>query len=398
MNISSYLRNTIACAAFVYLVIFLFDSLPIKFDFIAPLDEALSDFELTDLVYSKLNDDKPEVDPNIILVNIGWLDRRGIATEIEKVAAGNPKVASLDVRFFYYRDSLSDKMMADAMGKIKNFVLVNQLENPTDDPMVFDSLSEPIPPYKAVTDRGFANLITEGVDEFRTSRTFTPEKKIKDSTVYAFSVNIAKHFDPVKTQKFINRKNKVEYVHFRRNTDKYLTIDVDQIMADTFNPRIFEGKIVLMGFLGATLSDKSWEDKFFSPLNHDFAGKAVPDMYGLVVHANIISMIMEENYVESLPDLWNILIGIALVLVNIWFFFMVNNNLPNLYDLITKLVQIFELVFLMWVSLMVFKYYQLRVDISLGLVAIGLCGDLLEVYNGTVRTWARFLKRKIKFA
>ncbi len=397
MTIKSYIRNTIACAAFVYAVIFIFDNLPFKFDFIAPVDEALSDFELTDLVYSKLTDEKAPVDTNVILVNIGWLPRQGIAQEIERVAAGNPKVVGLDVRFFYYRDSLSDAMMTQAMAKVKSFVLVNKLESPTDDPMVFDSLSEPIPPYKAVTDRGFANLITEGVSEFRTARNFTPYKKCKDSIVTAFSVSIARHFDAVKTKKFLDRNNEVEHIHFTRNTDRYLTLDVNQVLADTFNPKIFEGKIVLMGFLGATLQDKSWEDKFFSPLNHDFAGKAEPDMFGLVVHANIISMIMEENFVNPLPEVWNILIGLTLVLVNIGFFFKINNDLPNLYDLITKLFQIFELVFLLWLSLMIFKYYQIRIDLSLGLVAIGLCGDLLEIYNGTLRNWARFLRIKLKF-
>ena len=63
-----------------------------------------------------------------------------------------------------------------------------------------------------------------------------------------------------------------------------------------------EGKIVLFGYLGDRLGAPQWEDKFFTPLNESIAGRANPDMYGPVIHANIASMVLNDDYIDGFGD------------------------------------------------------------------------------------------------
>ena len=58
--------------------------------------QALKDFELTNYAFSRLRE-TPQVDERIVLVNIGTLDRRGLAQEIEAINKYKPRVIGIDV-------------------------------------------------------------------------------------------------------------------------------------------------------------------------------------------------------------------------------------------------------------------------------------------------------------
>ncbi len=71
----------------------------------------------------------------------------------------------------------------------------------------------------------------------------------------------------------------------------------------------FRDKIVLIGYVGDRIDIDTGEDKFFTPLNSKYIGKANRDMYGIVVHANIISTILNGHYIRVMPDWLMHLIG-----------------------------------------------------------------------------------------
>ena len=72
----------------------------------------------------------------------------------------------------------------------------------------------------------------------------------------------------------------------------FFALDVPDVFGENFTPDMIQGKIVIFAYLGEILGDKkSFEDKFVTPLNARYAGNRLPDMYGGVIHANIISMI-----------------------------------------------------------------------------------------------------------
>src|ERR1041384_6220069 len=85
---------------------------------------ALSDFHMTDYAFSKLRE-QPLVDERIVLVNIGTLDRRGLAQEIAMLNSFNPRVIAFDGFFNCeggLRDSINCPALLDTLG---NMMLLN---------------------------------------------------------------------------------------------------------------------------------------------------------------------------------------------------------------------------------------------------------------------------------
>ncbi len=72
------------------------------------IGEALTDVELTDYVFSGLRDDTL-ADTSILIVNIGQLNRRGIAEQLRTISKYKPKVIGID-SFFDCKTGLRDTM------------------------------------------------------------------------------------------------------------------------------------------------------------------------------------------------------------------------------------------------------------------------------------------------
>jgi len=76
------------------------------------------------------------------------------------------------------------------------------------------------------------------------------------------------------------------------------TLDWPQVIRHEFDTTQLRGKILLLGFLGDSLTGKyTSEDKFYSPLNGKMIGRSLPDIYGVEIHANIIRMILSREYI-----------------------------------------------------------------------------------------------------
>ena len=140
-----------------------------------------------------------------------------------------------------------------------------------------------------------------------------------------------------------------------------------------------------MGFLGERMDIMSWEDKFYTPLNKKLAGKANPDMFGVVVHANIISMILKEDYVEQMADWQEVVMAIILCLLNVALFSLINTNLPLWYDGITKLLQLIQLLLYSVLMVLIFHWFKFKLSITLTLAAVALVGDIYEVYMSVIK-------------
>ena len=92
-----------------------------NFKFLDPLKNALSGFDIYDMYYSQIQPEQT-ADTNIVIVNIGNLDRRGIAGEINYINSFNPKLIALDILFTENKDAESDSLLSDAFRKTKNLI------------------------------------------------------------------------------------------------------------------------------------------------------------------------------------------------------------------------------------------------------------------------------------
>jgi CHASE2 domain-containing sensor protein len=253
---------------------------------------------------------------------------------------------------------------------------------------------------------GFVNLVTnaEHQEDLKICREFNPYKMINDEKELAFSVMTAKLYDSVKTQKFLDRQKETEIINYRGNIvdwhgagtypGRYIVLDWEQALdTATFATGMIKDKIVLMGFLGRDLRDTSWDDKFFTPLNKKFAGRARPDMYGVVVHANIISMIMNEDYVEQLEEWHKYAFAILICFLNVALFWYIFFKLPVLFDTVSISLQLVQLAAFGLLIPYVFYWYHLKLDITIGLAILALAGPCFEIYISIIDMGVSNLKR-----
>jgi CHASE2 domain-containing sensor protein len=376
-----------------------------------PIGEALADVELTDYVFSRLRED-PEVDQNIVVVNIGNLSRAEIAEEIKIISQHKPKVIGIDSFFgcpTELRDTVNCPKLRDVMGNLLlsnaiqeagNVVLVTKVLQrdsllPAD---AFDSLrrSDDVFSDHAIRE-GYANLDTDAEfqDDVKTCRLFNPKIDVNGKPNYAFAVEMAMEYDSIKTLKFLGRNNYTEVINYRGNVydiygttnypQMFYTLDVEDVTSGNFVPEMIKDKIVIFGYLGEYLGDPSWDDKFYTPLNKKLAGKANPDMFGAVVHANIVSMILNEDYVNQMAQWQEVMMAIVLCLLNVALFSLINNHLPLWYDGITKLLQLIQLLLYTILMVMIFHWYSFKLNVTLTLAAVALVGDVYEVYMSVIK-------------
>lgn len=375
------------------------------------IGEALSDVELTDYVFSNLRDD-PSVDENIVLVNIGNLSRRGVAQQISIISKYKPRVIGIDSFFDcktgqydtvscpQLKDELGNMMLSEAIREAGNVVMVTKLlrRDTTLAENEFDTLRRSDPLFRdGALSEGFASLITNAAhqDDIKTCRSFNPVMLVSDSSHRAFSVELAYAYDSAKTNNLLRRSNFEEVINYRGNVfdilgttnypQMFYTLDVADVYNENFVSEMIKDKIVIFGYLGEYLGDPSWEDKFYTPLNKKLAGKANPDMFGAVVHANIIAMILNEDYVEQMPAWQEIGMAILICLLNIALFSLINTHLPLYYDGITKLLQLLQLLAYSALMVLIFHWYTFKLNITLTLAAVAVVGDVYEVYMSVIK-------------
>lgn len=214
----------------------------------------------------------------ITIVDIGRLNRAGIAKELSIVNKYSPKVIGLD--FLLTTDSLDkDILLSEELARTPNMVQATQLFNndPIDDTK-WDSLKIYHPKFRFGR-HGFTNLTM--TDEL----VFVPELPMRqyyrDDTEFAFSYLIASEYDHLR----VNEKYKSGDHDFSFDSDSFghhfKIISVKDLLSENFDRNDLTGKIVLMGHV----SDR--EDSFY------LDDRRTKRISGVEIHAGIIKEILD---------------------------------------------------------------------------------------------------------
>jgi CHASE2 domain-containing sensor protein len=393
------------------------------------MSQAFNEFEITDVVFSQLRPD-PSVDQRIVLVNLA--PTRGlVAQQIMKIKQHKPKVIGIDSFFdceggLYdtlncpqLLDTLGNLMLSNAIEEAGNVVLVTKLiqtkklVNTKGDIDVYDSIEYSDPKFRIYAKNAFASLPTNASyqEDVKLCRSFFPSMTVNGKKELAFGVQIAMLYDSVKAKKFLARDKDEEIINFRGNVEvidnklgalqiketssthypiMFYVIDWDKLLEDDYIKDIFEGSIVMMGGMGGHLGDPSWEDKFFTPLNNKVAGRANPDMFGLVLHANVVAMILNEDYVDELPEWIKIAIAIIVCFLTVILFIVIDNGLPMWFDTLSVTIQVIQILMISAIMVFVFTKYSFKLDLGLSLAASALVGPAYDIYKGfenQIRAW-----------
>lgn len=382
-------RDALLGTIFVFLFMGLLQASNIQIEILNVFEQVFENFQLTDIYYSKFRDkDKEPFEKDIVIVNIGKLDRKGIAKQIARLSAEKPKVMGIDATFVGPRpkDPVGDFMLAQSLRSVgKSFVIATMPSEWNKTTSVFDTLNMPYAPFAVETDHAhvFTGVLTD--DDFTTWREFPVYVNLKNGDKeYALAVKMAEKFAPEKTEKFLKRGNQVEHIYFKGNLDKYIKLDVDELNDPERDFSFVKDKIVLFGYMGDGYTDKHWDDdKFFTPLNNNVVGRGYPDMYGVVVHANIISMILDGSYIDMMPDWLSYFLAFLLCYFNavIFMWIVENQNLSVWYNAITKSIQLIEAIIVLFLTTILFGSFSYHANFTLMFLVILLSGDLIEIFS-----------------
>jgi CHASE2 domain-containing sensor protein len=408
------------------------------------ISQALKDTELTDYAFNKLRPD-PTVDERIVLVNFGTLKRREVAQLLQNISQFKPRVIGMDALYNCeggLRDSINCPQLLDTLGNLMlssaiqdagNVVLGSKLMQ-TDslgriDTNDMDSIEMSDPVFTNYVQTGFVNIPTDATyqEDVKISRTILPSRIVNGKKELAFSVRMAMMYDSVKTKKFLARGKDEEIINFRGNIEvrqlrinslkneetattnfgtMFFVVDADDVLTGNVSPELFKDKIVVMGYLGDYLGDDAWEDKFFTPLNKKLGGRANPDMFGPVVHSNVVAMILNEDYVDVLADWQKYAIAILVCFLTVALFMTIDEKLPIWYDALSVIIQLVQIAILMFIIIYVFADYsiKLELDLTIGIIAlVGPCYDIFksvqnEINKQLTKRRQRVLKQESELA
>lgn len=422
----SILLDVVLCSFFVFILLWGIVKIsqwgPMQV--LDPIGQAIADTELTDLTFSRFRED-PDIDTTILLVNISHLSRVELAQQINNLSKYQPKVIAIDTFFDCPNgtdslncpaayDTLSNLILTEAITNAGNVVLVTKLLQ-TDsllrvtkgDSDIYDSLERSDYDIRKNAKEGYASLETDATnqEDLKTCRRFNPQMPVKGENEYAFSVATAMAFDSVKTKRFLARNNKVEVINFRGNiidpygaseySGRYFTLDWYQALdTNQFVSGLVKDRIVLMGFLGKNLDDTSWDDKFFTPLNSKMAGKSRPDMYGLVVHANIVSMILNEDYINETPSWVENLVAVVFCMITVALFMLIERKIPIWFDTLSIIIQLAQIFVFSFITVFFVYWFRLKLNLTVTLAALAVVGTGFELYNSLLkRIWELYLPK-----
>jgi CHASE2 domain-containing sensor protein len=375
-------RDTMFATAWVFIFITVVHFIPVNTHFFDPMKLALEDFDFNDISYSKLGKgDHSKLDTNIVVFNIGHADREQIAMMIEGVEAYHPKVVGLDAIFNGPRDPHQDSVLADVVKKYKNLVGGQQFHYEEEEKTelvenYFDSDFQQM---------GFVNTV-EGaqINERNTIRYFSPFEEYKGKKYNSFAVQLVKNYDPAKFEKLEKRHIEAELIDYSRRYSEehkqYLVIEGDSLLAGSVDVGdVVKDKIVLLGYVDANPDDI--EDKKFTPMNEKFAGKSIPDMNGIIVHANVISMILEGRYIKVMPMWLAWLLAIVVGWLHMSFFIHYYLESHIWFHLVAKLAQLASAILFVYLGMWLFNQYRIKLDMSKTLIVIVLCVDIIYFYE-----------------
>ena len=389
-NVTKYLyeRDTVFATLWVFIFIFVLGSIPLNLGTLNPIKLAMKDFDMNDLSYAKLGKGSDSgLDSNIVVINIGTADRTGIALMIQKTASYQPKVMALDVLFDGPRDPKADSLLSKTFKENPNLVGAAQYILDTNTHELRFSRNY----FKdEVHHSGFVNF---PADERESIRSFFPVKKFEhsDSILPSFTASILEYYNPEAFEKYEHHGDHMTLINYTRRPSQYMILEGGQLLEDQVDGSIIKGKIALLAFVN--LDPYNIEDKKFTPMNDKFYGKSWPDMNGIFVHANIISMALEDNYIKKLPLWATILIAVLIGWLHMSFFihYYLENHIW--FHLVAKIGQVASAIFFVWLGLYLFDRYRLKVDLKLSFVVIIMAVDVIYFYEA----WAVWMHKKFKY-
>ncbi len=368
---------------FIFGCVSLLSLLILNFSIFDPFTEAFRDFTLTDLYYSKVQDRNKIYNKNLVLINVENKNRKELAFLLQHIQQGQPKVVAFDV-IFADRKNEDDSLLKQTFQSHNNYVFGYAANFEQEQSSAYSNN------FFTESKGGYTNVAGEHA-EFSTIRYYYPFYKEQE----AFTSSILKKFDPAIYQQLKQQQHGSTEIHYYGNLANFNYYDFDEVMNEGFDVTQLKNKIVLLGYLGVPSQRADLrldEDKLFTPLNARLSGRSYPDMYGLVIHANILRMVLEKDHIKVIPK-W---ITAALSFLITWLILPIMGGLFFKGDLwfnsVGTLLQLVGSLLIVFLTLLSYTYLNIKFDPGLLLACLVLLPTFINLYEALLN----FLKHKLK--
>jgi CHASE2 domain-containing sensor protein len=396
----------IICTLILFAIMLLF---PLLFNFkmFDPLKRSLTDFRITDIVDSKIvSRENIPADTNMLLINTVMKNKDLSNLELAKVVhvinQYEPKVIGIKTIIKRSDNKKHDDLLTYVLSQCKNLVMTVQLDDFNESTNSFDTVIRSNDDFTQFADLGFQNFLDKSEERFFTIRSFIPELIIKDDTLESFSAKIAKLYKQDAYKYLKQRNNYSELINYI-GRHKFFRMNSEDIIDQNFEPNIIRDKIVLLGRISTQNkidSNMVLEDAFFTPLNDKYTGKAFPDMYGTVIHANIVSMILKRMYITSIPNWLIFVFSIILVYFNMMLFSYIVIRNKKWYEILSLGIFVIESIVILAITIISFVNFQYEMNLTILIFAIAISILVYELYNSslkplTIRMYYKFLHKGV---
>lgn len=393
-------------------LLFILHHLPVNQLFIDPFSEAIKNHDVMDIAISKFrNHEQADLfDEKVYILNSEITNREEIAVTVDYLQRHGTKAIGIDLIFDSLYQNKADTILARALSN-KNIVLgytfnekhihdkINGLNNNSVIELKSDTL------FTSNVEMGYVNL---GSNDGFSVRAFEPFHYVEGKYVPSFAVKLASIANPEMLSKLNDRNNKIEWINFKRiqpgvanrifpinskAASHYAYSSITTFLSDTsaYAKDYFQDKIVLIGFNGENNKALSMKDRYFTPLNEVYHGRSLPDMHGVVVHANIISMLLNDEYIDEVSEKFLYLISFLIFLLNYYLFEKISNKRYFLMIAIVRSIQIIQFIFLFTLCIVLMAFFNIKVGFILMITAVILSYELYEFYEHKLKN--RFFEK-----
>ena len=382
-RIKRFFTEYLLLNCFIFVCVWLLSLLVLNTSFFDPFAEAFRDFTITDIYYNRIKDRNEIYKGPVVIINAENKSRKELAYLLQIVQESHPKVIALDI-IFPDRKNDDDSLLHNMFRKYDNFILPSFLNFEQPELSVYNHS------YFTSEKSNYINL--EGNNkETATIRYYYPFNGQQE----AFTTGIIKKYDNAVYQKLLSRKNKPVEIHYYGNLANFSYYNYDEVMDPGFKAETLTGKIVLLGYLGMPGSSNGYridEDMIFTPLNEKLSGRSYPDMYGCIAHANILRMILEEDYIRVVSPFLGFLISFLFIWLMLPLFCGLFFKGDIWFNGLGTGVQLAGSILLVFAVIVVYRHLDTKFDPGLLLA----CFVLLPTFINLYEVFLLFLRHKLK--
>ena len=373
-------RDAFFCTIMTFIVAGILYFAFVNLSILDPFEKAFKDFKFTDIFYSeRIN--KDQRNNKIVIVNIKHADRFQIAQVIDKIDAQGPSVIGLDIIFEDRKSEFIDSILKSSLASAKSLVTAYFHEN--------DSVvnNHDYFQFNGET-KGYINLDLEGQNSV--IRNFLGVKG-DNNNEYAFATQLALKAGYLKeTYAKKELKNQIP-INYIGNKDIFLSFDIEEVLNKEEIPA-FKDAVVILGYLGDGNESFDIEDKHFTPLNSEWVGRAVPDTFGVIVHANILNMLSKGNMIYRVSKFSTYLLSFIVCFLTILLSIKLYIKSSLVFDVSEKLIQLILSIVLVYLGLALLQaniYLSVVPVILLSIIGI----EMIDYYEYLVK----YLNKKFKW-